>query len=268
MKKIFFAAAFFVSGSLFFSETVDEILKVYCDLDRVPDYNYSSIAVDNISKNGAVEHMDLEQFGGGANGLKNTVFSFKSPSSVKDTRILQAEKISKEDDQWVFMPALRTTRRIAPGDKGKPFVGTELTYNDLSLRKEHDDKNEIISQSESVTVNGVTYDCWKMKSVPVKKNTVEYGYRISWFDKKSYIPVRIEFYDKKNASKLIKTYEVEKLEQVKGATGMTYWLRRQNLVTNIETGRKTRVTVKEYVFDKKISDGYFTQNWLTTGKAR
>ena len=268
MKKTLFAAFLALSGSLLFSETVEDILKVYCDLDRVPDYNYSSITIDNISKNGSVEHMEVEQFGGGANGLKNTVFAFKSPSTVKDTRILQAEKISKEDDQWVFMPALRTTRRIAPGDKGKPFVGTEVTYNDLSLRKEHDDKNEIISQSESVTVNGVTYDCWKMKSVPVKKNTVEYGYRISWFDKKSYIPVRIEFYDKKDASKKIKLYEVEKLEQVRGDSGTMYWLRTQNLFTNLVTGRASRVTVKKYVFDRKISDGYFTQNWLTTGKAR
>ena len=55
---------------------------------------------------------------------------------------------------------------------------------------------------------------------------------------------------------------------MKGATGITYWLRRQNLFTNVLSGRKTRVTVKEYVFDKKISDGYFTQNWLSTGKAR
>lgn len=250
------------------AETAEEIIKVFTDLDRVPDYNYSTILIDNIEPNGKVEHMEVKQYGGGSNGLKNTVFDFVKPASVKNTRILQAEKIKKQDDRWIYMPELRSTRRISVSESYKSFVGTELTYNDMTLRKEDKDKNEMMSQNESVTVNGTTYNCWKLKSTPIKLSEVEYGYRISWFDKNTYIPVRIEFYDKKDASKMIKTYEVEKLEMVKGATGITYPLRRSNLVTNLVTGRKTRVSVKEFEFDKKISDSYFTQSWLATGRAK
>ena len=54
---------------------------------------------------------------------------------------------------------------------------------------------------------------------------------------------------------------------VKGKTGIEYPLRRKNVITNLVTGRKTIATVKEFVFDEPISDGYFSQNWLTTGKA-
>ena len=93
----------------------------------------------------------------------------------------------------------------------------------------------------------------------------EYLYRISYFDKKTYIPVRIEYYEKND--KMIKLYEVEKLEMVKGSTGIEYPLRRKNRITNLVTGRQTVATVQEFVFDEEISPRYFTQNWLTTGRA-
>ena len=67
---------------------------------------------------------------------------------------------------------------------------------------------------------------------------------------------------------MIKLSEVETLEMVKGVTGIEYPLRRSTLVTNLVTNRKSRVSVKEFKFDEKISDSYFTQSWLGTGKAK
>lgn len=269
MKKIVlvFIASLLLTG-FGFAETAEDVIKVFTDLDRVPDYNYSTILIDNIEANGSVEHMIIKQYGGGNNGLQNTVFDFQSPARAKGTRILQAEHIGRSDDRWVYLPELRTIRRIAMSERYKSFVGSELTYNDMTIRELDEDTNEMLSESDNVTVNGVTYNCWKIKSTPIKLNEVEYGYRISWFDKKTYVPVRVEFYDKKNAKKMIKLSEVETLEMVKGVTGIEYPLRRSTLVTNLVTNRKSRVSVKEFKFDEKISDSYFTQSWLGTGKAK
>lgn len=268
LKKILIGAAIAAASLTAAAETADRVIEVFTDLDRVPDYCYSVILIDNIEPNGRTERMELKQVGSGWNGLKNTVFEFTKPASVKDTRILQAEKTAKQDDRWIYMPALRSIRRLASGDRHKSFVGTELTYNDMTLRKKDEDRNEMLDENASVTVAGRSYSCWKIKSVPVKKSEVEYGSRISYFDKKSYIPVRIEYFDKRDDKKMIKLYEVEKLETVRGVTGIEYPLRRQNLVTNLLTGRKSRVMVKEFRFDEKISDSYFTQSWLASGKAR
>lgn len=266
-KKLVCTIAFLMSGFCF-AQTAEEIITIFTDLDRVPDYNYSTIFIDNISPNGSVEHMVIKQYGGGDNGLKNTVFDFIQPASAKGTRILQAEKIGRADDRWVYLPELKTIRRIATAERYKSFVGSELTYNDMTLRKIDEDRNEIMSPSENVTVGGVLYNCWKIKSTPYKLNEVEYGYRVSWFDKKTYVPVRIEFYDKRNPEKMIKLSEVDKLEMVKGVTGIEYPLRRSTLVTNLLTKRKSRVTVKDFKFDEKISDSYFNQTWLASGKAK
>lgn len=267
LKKFVFLIACLMSGFCF-AQTAEEIITVFTDLDRVPDYNYSTIFIDNISPNGSVEHMVIKQFGGGDNGLKNTVFDFVQPASAKGTRILQAEKLGRADDRWVYLPELKTIRRIATAERYKSFVGSELTYNDMTLRKLDEDKNEIVSPDENIEVGGVLYNCWKIKATPYKLNEVEYGYRISWFDKKTYIPVRTEFYDKRNPDKMIKINEVEKLEMVKGVTGIEYPLRRCTVVTNLLTKRKSRVVVKDFKFDEKISDSYFNQTWLASGKAK
>lgn len=265
-KRIFSVISLLLISFSLSAQTAKEIAKVFCDLDRVPDYNYSTIILENIEKDGKKETIELWQYGSGVdNGLKNVAFDFKSPASVKGMRVLQLEKLKKADDRWVYMPKLRQARRIPMTERTKSFGGTELTYNDMTIRNEDEDNNEIIEDNAKITVNGYSYACWKMKSTPYKKSEVEYSYRISWFDKKTYIPVRIEYYNNKNT--MIKLYECLKIDMVKGATGIEYPLRRSNIITNLETGRKTIATVKDFVFDEPISDAYFAQHWLTTGKA-
>lgn len=265
MKKVLLILSLLAASLAVSAQTAQEIAKVFCDLDRVPDYNYSTLILENIDKNGKSEVIEIKQYGGGDNGLKNVAFDFMSPAGVKGMRVIQMEKIKKADDRWVYMPKLRQARRIPMTERTKSFGGTEFTYNDMTIRNEDEDENVILEDTSKITVGSTDYTCWKMKSTPYKKTEVEYAYRISWFDKKTCIPVRIEFYDSKD--KMIKLYECLKIDMVKGVTGIEYPLRRSNCISNLVTGRKTIATVKDFVFDEVISSGYFTQNWLVTGKA-
>lgn len=270
MKKLIASilTLFALASSVFAEKTVEEIITTFTDNDRVPDYNYSVLDVEDTLPNGSVDKMVINQYGSGeGKDLKNIVIEFKSPAKFKNTRVLQAQKIGKNDDRWIYTPSLKSVRRIPMSERYKTFVG-EYTYNDMTIRELDEDKNEMLSVSEKVTVNGKTYDCWKIKSTPIKKSEVEYGHRISFFDKETYVPVRIEYYAKKNADKMIKLYECTELEWVSGKTGIKYPLRRENVLTNLETKRKTKIRVSSFVFDDPISDGYFTQSWLQTGKAR
>lgn len=267
MKKILAVVSFFLLPFVISAETAEEIAKIYCDLDRVPDYNYSTLILENIEADGRSETIEIQQYGSGAStGLKNVAFDFKkAPGDANGMRVLQLEKQKKADDRWVYQKKLHSPRRIPMTERTKSFGGSEFTYNDMRIRNEDEDKNEILEQSAKITVGGSSYNCWKMKSTPYKRSEVEYFYRISWFDKKTYIPVRIEYYD--NKDQMTKTYECLKLEMVKGSTGIEYPLRRKNCITNLITGRKTIATVKDFVFDEPISDVYFTQHWISTGKA-
>jgi len=264
-----------VSAAVFADEAYD-VMKKFTTLD-VPDFSQATLNLEIIEKNGKVEKRTMMQYGRKVNGLKATVFDFKSPANVKDTRVLQSEKSEKDDDRWIYLPELKTSRRIPTAERSKQFVGCEFTYNDMSIRHVDDDTHEMISPNESITINGstnganygsATYNCWKIKSTPKKKSEVEYSFRYSWIDKNTYLPVKMEYYDKKDPNVLLKTFIIEKIDNVKGESGKNYVLRRSCFIENHKTGRKTRVMAANEVFDKKLSAGYFTQNWLQTGKAK
>ncbi|MDY2843723.1 MAG: outer membrane lipoprotein-sorting protein [Treponema sp.] len=272
MKKSFLLPLIliFAEISAFAEEmTAQRLAEIFADNDRVPDFSYALLYIDNILPDGEVsDHMVVNEYGSGlGNDLKNLVVEFKSPAKVKNMRVLQSQKVKKQDDRWVYMPALKSVRRIPMSERYKVFAG-EYTYNDMTVREPHEDVNKILDHNAAATVNGKTYSCWKLESEPIKKSEVEYGYRISYFDKETYLPVRIEYYDKKDSSKMVKLYEITEVEWVTGETGIKYPLRRENMLTNLSSGRKTRIRVANFKFDEPISDSYFTQSFLQTGKAK
>lgn len=265
MKKILLsiAAAACLSAAVFADEASD-VMKISTNLP-VPDYSQSTLIMDLFDKTGKMtEHRIIKQYGNNKNDLVQTVFDITTPKAVKDTRILQAEKRGKSDDKWIYMPQLKQTRRIATQERKKSFVGSEFTYNDMTIRHFEDDAYEMLDANSSQPSNGgKNYACWKIKCTPIQNKNVEYAYRYVWVEKESHLPIFVEYYDKKD--KMIKTYRIEKFEKtVVGSR--EYWMRLSNYVVNLETGCATRVIADSYVFDKPISDRYFTQNWLNTGK--
>ncbi len=267
MKKTKIVSALFAlvfCGAALNAETAEEVMKKSTGL-LVPDYSTGVLIMDMIDKNGTVtEHRVINQNGNEKNDLRQTVFDFRSPASVKDTRLLQAEKLGREDDKWIYLPSLKTTRRIASAERSKSFVGSEFTYNDMTIRKFEDDAFEMLDENVTMNVGGKSENMWKIKATPVAKKNVEYAYLIKYIDKVSYLPLVEEYYDK--TGKMIKLRTITKHEEVTGETGKKYWLRRENVMENKITGRVTRVSVDKMTFDKPISDRYFTQNWLNTGK--
>ena len=59
---------------------------------------------------------------------KAQVFFYESPINIRGTAFLTFDYIDKEDDRWLYLPALRKTRRISGSEKGDYFLGTDLTY--------------------------------------------------------------------------------------------------------------------------------------------
>lgn len=268
IKAIAFSVVF-GAASFAFSQTALEVVTTYKNLP-CPNYSTTTCILDEISPNGQVtEHNEVKQYGKiFRNDTINTVFEWETPAARKNTRVLQAEKIGRTDDSMIYTPELRQVRRVSTAARKGNVVGTELTYNDLRIREIDDDKHEMLKDNDTITVSsGTTYTCWQIKSTPIKKSEVEYSYRITWFDKQTYLPVQVKYYDKKGEH--FKTFEIERIDHVKGTTGREYVLRRSCYVTNEKTGRKTHIFVRDFVFDApNVNDSYFTQSWMLTGKAR
>lgn len=270
-KSVLAAVVAFVAGFAFAQDArsiVDQALNI-----KKPDFNHSIIEMDLISKSGKVEeHRVIDELGRHRKDTdtSDVVMNFKvcTNKSNQGIKFLQKENKGADDDKWIYMPSLKTTRRVNSSEGSKSFTGTDASYDDMSTREIDDDTHEFVG-SGSESKNG--YDCWVIKSTPTSKtiSDAQYAYRIQWIDKKTLVPVYAEMYDKKDKS-LVKTLTVAKLENIQG-----YNITTDTTLKNVKNGHSTRIYAQanaksangyNIILDKPIPDSVFTQNYLNQAK--
>ena len=98
---------------------------------------------------------------------------FEHPADVKDTAFLTVDydRPDKDDDQWLYLPALKKTKRIASTDKSGSFMGSDLTYSDMTSRNLEDYDYTFFEKTPEKEVNGVK--TWVIWSIPRSKDVVE-----------------------------------------------------------------------------------------------
>lgn len=259
------AIALSLTAAAFADQKGKDIIQQVLDVED-PSFSQTAVVMTLTEKNGSTDVRQVKQYGRSANGLKAVVMDFVGPgsSNVKGTRfLLQENGNGKDDDKFIYMPALKSTRRVSTADGSKAFVGTDASYDDLSTRDIDKDEHTFIGE-EKKTVNGTTYDCWVVSSKSKNANDTQYGDKKQWIYKDQLIPVYAELYDKKG--KLLKTLEVLELKDVKGETGKVYHTPMKSLMTNVQTGHSTKLEIKQIVVDKPLPAKVFTQNFLSTGK--
>lgn len=231
-----------------------EIMQNAHDIKK-PKFSHAAVKMDLIDKSGATESRQIEEWGKDENDLTSVVMVFYTPASVKDTRFLQVENKDKDDDKWIYLPALRSTRRIASTEGDKSFMGTDATYDDMSTREVSKDNHELTGEKAIGS-----YSCYVVKSTAVDPSTSQYAYRINYIDKATWVPVRVEMYDKKGGD-LLKVLEVQKLERIGG-----YWITMDTVLKNVKTEHSTRLSIMKIEVDKPVSPKLFTPAFLNTGR--
>ena len=148
--KITFAAATFAAAGAAFAEdgraVVEKVLNV-----KKPAYNHFLIKMDLIAKNGLIEESrEIEEYGrhNAQTDTSDVVIIFKNSTNKGNinTRFLRMEKKNADDDKWIYLPALRNTRRVNSSEGDKSFTGTDATYDDMSTRELDDDTHELLKE--------------------------------------------------------------------------------------------------------------------------
>src|SRR3989338_7982395 len=73
---------------------------------------------------------------------------FHKPADVKDTTFMVYKYTNKDDDRWLFIPAINLVKRIAANDKYSSFVGSDFTYEDVSGRKPDEDRHTLLRKEK------------------------------------------------------------------------------------------------------------------------
>ena len=128
--------------------------------------------------------------------VSKTLIRFIEPAEVRGTTLLIFDYENKDDDMWIYMPALRKTRRIVSSEKGKYFMGSEFTNADMSKPSLDDFDYKLLGEE---TINNVK--CWIIEASCKNESIAEqYGYskKTSYIEKTHVTPQRIEYQNKDN----------------------------------------------------------------------
>jgi len=175
---------------------------------------------------------------------------FDRPRDIEGTAFLSHTKIKDADDQWLYLPALKRVKRISSANKSGPFMGSEFAYEDL-LSQEVEKYNYKWLRDEACGSS----DCFVFERYPLYENS-GYTRQIVWTDKAEYRPMKIEFYDRKEA--LLKTLAYSEYAQYLNQ----YWRALTLQMNNHQTGKSTTLTFAPYEFQVGLTQGDFTSNRL------
>ena len=175
---------------------------------------------------------------------------FDHPADIKGTALLSFSNIFKADDQWLYLPALKRVKRISSSNKSGPFVGSEFAYEDITGQelKKYDYKwlrDEPCAQSR----------CFVLEQLPLYEKS-GYTRQIAWYDKPEYRLQRIDYYDRKNV--LLKTLTFDEYKRYGGK----FWRAHDLLMTNHQTGKKTRLVYEEIELNTGLQEREFNRNSL------
>jgi len=171
---------------------------------------------------------------------------FHKPNDVRNMVYMVWKHMGKDDDRWMYLPALDLVRRIAASDKRSSFVGTDFVYEDISGRNPGLDRHELVS-SEG--------DYYEVKNTPNDPASVEFAYYIVSIDKKNFIPMKADYYDK--SGKLYRTIEALEVKDIGGYPTIT-----KMKASDLNSGPSTVTTFTDAKYDVGLTDAIFTERYL------
>lgn len=210
--------------------------------DSVSNMTMTLINANNQASQRKMKMIVLEK-----NSGDKSLMTFLTPADVKGTKFLNYEHINKDDDQWLYLPALKRVKRIASKNKSGSFMGSEFSYEDLSSFSVQ--KYTFKGDAKIVKFSGI--EMYMGEREPISKDS-GYTKQISWIDTKEFLIKKVEYYDRKH--ELLKTVTMDEYKKISGI-----WRISKMTMTNHQNDKST-ILVWE---NEKIKTGLEDENFHT-----
>ena len=233
-----FSASLFAISNLEVAKKSEAVMDGF--KDSKSDMVMTLINANNQKRTRKMKMIILEKKSG-----DKSLMTFLSPADVKGTKFLNYEHVNKDDDQWLYLPALKRVKRIASKNKSGSFMGSEFSYEDLSSFSIQ--KYTFKGEAKVVTLDGKK--TYKGERRPVSKNS-GYKKQISWIDAKTFLIKKVEYYDRKH--ELLKTATFDDYKKISGV-----WRVGKMTMTNHQNDKKTILVWK----NEKIKTGLKEKNF-------
>lgn len=158
--------------------------------------------------------------------------------------------LKHQSEMWNWIPTISRMIKLPPSMMSQGWMGSDYTNDDMV--------------NEGAIVNEFTHkilreekfdgaDCYLIESVPNDNSDVIWGKKITWVSKDKFLPLKTESYDEDMY--LVKTETASKIMEMGGKVIPTIF----TIIPADEPNQKTILTIKSIIFDKDISQSFFTQ---------
>lgn len=181
-----------------------------------------------------------------------SIVLFDNPRDVKGTVFLSHGRKTGNDDQWLFIPALKRVKRISSSNRAGPFMGSEFAYEDVSSEEIERYTYRLLADQPCATFP----TCFVLERVPVDKNS-GYSKQLVYVDKEHYRIHKIEYYDRKQ-------YQLKTLVRSNYQQFDRFWRAESWLMTNHQSGKSTQINW----FDRQLGSGLKSTHFSASALSR
>jgi len=159
----------------------------------------------------------------------------------------------KDDDKWLYLPAMKKVRRISGSSAGKEnFMGSDFTYDDMGGRNVDEDEHRLLREE---ALDGSP--CWVVESIPMDSDAA-YSRTVSWIRQDAFIPVKVEYFDR--MGDLLKTLTASGISREGG-----FWTTRKLEMANHRKEHRTIITLEKMEYNLAMNESLFTVPSLERG---
>jgi outer membrane lipoprotein-sorting protein len=192
---------------------------------------------------------------------KRTAIFYVLPKNVEGTAFLTFAyfEATRDDAQWLYLPAFRKVRRISAANRGELFLGTDFTYEDIKQGTKLSVTDYAWKTMGEDTVDGRR--CYMLEGTPVNHDVAKelgYGRVITWVDTEIWIVRKTDFWDVRGEP--LKTSFIRDIRQVQGI-----WTAHEIEARHHKTGHRTVFTFSDVDYGSNIDDDLFTERTLLRG---
>ncbi len=218
------------------------------------DDTQGELTMSLINSRGDTRVRKLMQYTKDDGKTEKKIMFFLSPADVRETSFMNwSYTDGRDDDQWIYLPALKRVKRISSDSKGDYFMGSDFTYDDLGDRHPDDDEHKLL-RTEKIG----EYECFVVESVPKDKDYM-YSKTITWVMKDNYLGLKREFYDDRD--RLLKVLNIKKFENISG-----FWTILETEMHSVQKDHRTQMVFDEVKINTGISESKFTERSMTMGR--
>jgi hypothetical protein len=220
-----------------------------------------SLAMELIDADGTTRTRVLRSYRRQVGPDRRSVLFFDEPAAVQGTAFLSWDygDPARDDDQWLYLPELRKTRRIALAERGRAFLGTDLSFDDMKKETKVERADYTWQAAGEETVEGVR--CWVVEGTAIDAATARetgYGRLRVRVDAASWMPRFIEYWAPDGTA--LKSIRLLDVEPVDG-----FWTARRIEAVNVQTGHQTRLRFEQVDYRTDVSEELLTEGALRRG---